>query len=97
MEKSFFVYMVTNKKDGTIYTGVTSNLPKRIWEHKNGVVEGFTKKYKLKMLVWFEEHDRAENAIKRERQIKEWKRDWKINRISEMNPEWNDLYEQICQ
>jgi putative endonuclease len=97
MKKAFFVYMMTNKKNGTIYTGMTSNLSKRIWEHKNEVADSFTKEYGLKTLVWYEAHDTAESAIKREKNIKEWQRDWKIKRIVEINPEWNDLYEQICR
>ena len=91
MEKNFFVYMMASGKNGTIYTGVTSDLKKRIWEHKNNVAEGFTKKYNVHNLVWYEPHDNAESAIVREKRIKDWKRDWKIKRIIEMNPEWRDL------
>jgi putative endonuclease len=97
MEKNFFVYMLANQKNGTLYIGVTSDLPKRVWEHKNKVVEGFTEKYDVDKLVWFEQHDNAESAITREKQMKEWKRDWKIKRIAEMNPDWNDLYDDICK
>ncbi|HOO50900.1 MAG TPA: GIY-YIG nuclease family protein [Alphaproteobacteria bacterium] len=97
MEKNFFVYMMASGKNGTIYTGVTSDLKKRIWEHKNNVAEGFTKKYNVHNLVWYEPHDNAESAIVREKRIKDWKRDWKIKRIIEMNPEWRDLYDDICQ
>jgi putative endonuclease len=97
MEKNFFVYMLASQKNGTLYIGVTSDLPKRVWEHKNKVVEGFTEKYDVDKLVWFEQHDNAESAITREKQMKEWKRDWKIKRIAEMNPDWNDLYDDISK
>lgn len=97
MTKNFFVYMLASGKNGTLYIGVTSDLPKRIWEHKNNVVEGFTEKYDVNQLVWFEQHGNAESAITREKQMKEWKRDWKIKRIVEFNPEWIDLYDDICK
>jgi putative endonuclease len=97
MDKNFFVYMLASQKNGTLYIGVTSDLPKRIWEHKNKVVEGFTEKYDVDKLVWFEQHDNAESAITREKQMKEWKREWKIKRIAEMNPDWKDLYDDICR
>ncbi|TNE60205.1 MAG: GIY-YIG nuclease family protein [Alphaproteobacteria bacterium] len=90
--KSFFVYMVTNRKHGTLYIGVTSNLPKRIHEHRSNAVEGFTKQYSLHRLVYFEKLDDAENAILREKRIKEWKRAWKVQLIEKENPEWNDLF-----
>ena len=97
MDKQFCVYILTNKINGTLYVGVTSNLPKRIWEHKNEVVEGFTKKHGLKKLVYFAAFFDAENAIKHEKKLKKWPRQWKLNVINESNPEWNDLYEDICQ
>jgi putative endonuclease len=97
IEKNFFVYMLASGKNGTLYIGVTSDLKKRIWEHKNNVVEGFTEKYDVHDLVWFEQHENAESAITREKQMKEWKREWKIKRINEMNPEWRDLYDDICK
>jgi len=97
MEKRFFVYMLASKKNGTLYIGVTSDLPKRVWEHKNGVAEGFTEKYDVHNLVWYEPHETAEGAISREKRLKEWKREWKIKRIVESNPEWKDLYDEICQ
>ena len=93
--KSFYVYILTNKRNGTLYIGVTSDLTKRIWQHKEGVVDGFTKKYNLKKLVYYESHGNAENAIRREKRLKEWKRKWKINLIEDQNPEWEDLYENI--
>jgi putative endonuclease len=79
-----------------LYIGVTSNLAQRIWQHKQGVVDGFTKKYRVKNLVYFELHDTAESAITREKQIKKWERAWKLRLIEENNPEWKDLYGLIC-
>jgi len=95
MDRQPCVYILASKRNGTLYTGVTSNLAKRVWEHKNGVVEGFTKKYKVHNLVWFEVHETMEFAIKREKAIKEWKRSWKIKVIEEMNPQWRDLYGEL--
>lgn len=88
--------MTASKTNGTIYTGVTSELIQRIAQHKNGTHDGFTKKYAVKHLVWYEIHDNPESAIKREKQIKEWKRDRKKNLIEKNNPSWKDLYESIC-
>ena len=87
---------MTNKKHGTLYTGVTSNLKKRVWEHKNHVVAGFTQKYNLNKLVYFEVLDNEIAAIEREKQVKNWHRDWKIKQINKKNPEWQDLFEEIC-
>ena len=95
MDKQFYVYILANARNGTLYVGVTSNLPKRIWEHKNGFVEGFTKKHGLSLLVWYEVHATAYEAITREKRIKAWKRDWKLRLIEAMNPYWNDLYDSI--
>ena len=95
MDKQFYVYILTNTRNGTLYVGVTSNLPKRIWEHKNGFVEGFTKEHGLGMLVWYETHATAYEAITREKRIKAWKREWKLRLIEGMNPYWNDLYDSI--
>ncbi len=89
------VYILANKKNGTLYVGVTSNLVKRIWEHKNNIVEGFTKKYSVHNLVWYELHESMLSAINREKRIKNWKREWKIRRIEEKNPQWTDLYKSI--
>lgn len=89
------VYIITNKKNGVLYTGVTSNLIKRIYEHKHGLMDGFTKKYACKILVFFETHESMEAAITREKQIKAGSRKKKINLIEEKNPEWLDLYEVI--
>jgi putative endonuclease len=83
---------MTNRRNGTLYTGVTSNLIKRVYEHKNGLVEGFTKKYGVHFLVWFEMHQTAETAFTREKQIKKWNRSWKLELIEKENPEWHDLY-----
>jgi len=94
--KEFYVYILCSKRNGTLYTGVTSNLPKRIYEHKHNLVDGFTKKYGVHSLVWFERHESADEAITREKQIKKWNRKWKLELIEEKNPEWNDLYDSIC-
>ncbi len=91
----YYVYILTNKKQGTLYIGVTNDLVRRIWEHKNHVVEGFTEKYKLGRLVYYEETDNVESAIQREKQLKNWHRPWKITLIEKNNPEWNDLYAGI--
>ena len=96
MEKHFFVYMLASNRNGTLYIGVTSDLPKRIWEHKNKVVDGFTKKYKVDRLVWFQACPDAEAAIVREKQLKEWQRKWKLELIETTNPYWRDLYEDLA-
>ena len=93
--KEYYVYMMASKKNGTLYTGVTSNIIKRVWEHKSGFVPGFTKKYKVDRLVYFEEHGDIMEAIKREKNIQSWKRLWKIRLIEEENPNWYDLYAGI--
>ena len=87
--------MLASAKYGTLYTGFTSDLIKRIWEHKSDVVQGFTKRYGAHMLVWFEQHERMESAISREKALKAWKRDWKLNLIEAANPEWRDLYSDL--
>ena len=89
------VYLLASRRNGTLYVGVTSDLIKRIWEHKNHVVAGFTKKYGVDKLVWYEPHDSMESAIQREKAIKEWKRAWKLDLIEKANPEWVDLYETL--
>jgi putative endonuclease len=93
--KGGWAYIVTNRPNGTLYVGVTSNLPRRIWEHREGVVEGFTKRYRLKRLVYVERYDDIGSAIQRERNLKHWPRAWKVNLILATNPEWADLYDQI--
>ena len=95
MTKQGFVYILTNKNNTTLYIGVTSNLIKRIYEHKNKLVDGFTKKYNLNKLVYFESLDNITAAIEREKQLKNWHRNWKINLITEFNKEWKDLYDDI--
>ena len=89
------VYLLASGKNGTLYAGVTSNLVKRVWEHKEKLTEGFTKKYAVDILVWYELHGTMESAISREKAIKEWKRLWKLRLIEEENPDWKDLYDQI--
>jgi putative endonuclease len=95
MDRSFCVYILASQRNGTLYVGVTSALVQRVWQHKQGFVEGFTKTHGTKFLVWFEQHDNAESAITREKQIKNWNRAWKIRIIEELNPYWNDLYSEI--
>jgi putative endonuclease len=92
---SAWVYMMANRRDGVIYVGVTSDLPKRVWEHREGIVEGFTKRYRLKRLVYVERHADILSAIQREKNIKHWPRAWKVALIEEQNPEWNDLFDQL--
>jgi putative endonuclease len=92
MEKQPCVYIMTNRPHGTLYVGVTSSLIKRIWEHKNSVVAGFTKQYDVKSLVWYELHETMESAFNREKNIKEWKRQWKLDLIEKNNQNWEDLY-----
>ena len=89
------VYMVASQKNGTLYTGVTSNLPRRAFEHREGLAEGFTKKYGCKLLVWYEVHETMEAAIVREKQIKAGSREKKLGLIQTLNPEWNDLYDTL--
>ena len=89
------VYILASKRNGTLYVGVTSNLPKRIWEHKNDLVAGFTQKHRVHHLVWYEVHDEVESAITREKQLKRWKRAWKIDLIEKTNQDWTDRYESI--
>ncbi|CUQ65939.1 GIY-YIG nuclease family protein [Candidatus Nitrospira inopinata] len=89
------VYILTSRRNGTLYVGVTSDLVKRVWEHKQDLVEGFTKRYQVHRLVWYEPHESMESAIRREKAIKEWKRRWKLALIEKLNPEWQDLYESL--
>ena len=95
MNKQFFVYILASKRNGTLYTGITSDLVKRVWQHKNNSVEGFTKKYNVKILVYYEICNDAESAITREKRIKKWRRAWKLRLIEEKNPHWKDLYDEI--
>lgn len=89
------VYIMASKPRGTLYTGVTSDLIRRVWQHREGLIDGFTKRYDVKMLVWYEEHETMPQAIAREKAIKNWRRDWKIRLIEEMNRYWADLYGKI--
>ena len=86
---------MASKRNGTLYVGVTSNLPRRAYEHREGLIEGFTKKYGVKMLVWYERHDTMLAAIEREKSIKRWPRRWKLELIEKHNPTWRDLYEEL--
>ena len=91
----YFVYIITNKPYGTLYVGVTRDLVRRIYEHRSGFVDGFSKRHDLGCLVWYESHEDILAAITREKLIKKWRRDWKINLVQTENPEWLDLYESI--
>ncbi len=93
--KEAWVYILANKRNGTLYVGVTSNLPRRMHEHKEGLIEGFTRKYGIKRLVWAERHDTITSAIQREKTIKHWPRQWKINLIQATNPTWRDLHNDL--
>jgi len=89
------VYILASKRNGTLYIGVTSDLAKRVWQHKNDVVDGFTKRYSVHQLVWYKLHETMESAIEREKTLKNWKRAWKLELIENSNPSWQDLYETI--
>ncbi|MEO0440642.1 MAG: GIY-YIG nuclease family protein [Pseudomonadota bacterium] len=95
--KPGFVYFMANRKNGAIYTGVTSNLIKRVHDHRDGTVDGFTRQHDCKRLVWFEQYDDLQEARRREMQIKKWKRDWKVRLIEEANPDWKDLWFEIVK
>ena len=88
----YYVYILASKRNGTLYIGVTNDLVKRVHEHKNGMIEGFTKKYGVHMLVYYEQTNDSYSAIEREKRLKRWKRQWKIDLIQKSNPEWRDLY-----
>ena len=91
----YHVYLLASRRQGTLYVGVTRDLVRRVWQHKEGVVEGFTRDYGVKKLVWFESTGSVEAAIAREKQIKNWKRAWKIALIEQENPQWRDLYPEL--
>ena len=93
---SFYVYILANRRNGTLYVGMTDDLVKRIWMHKTEVLAGFTKEYGVKMLVWYEVHESRGSAFARERQIKKWNRAWKLELIEKMNPSWRDLFDEIA-
>ena len=95
MKRACCVYIMANGRNGTLYIGVTSDLPKRVWEHKNDAAKGFTQKYKIHTLVYYEQTENINSAIEREKQMKKWNRKWKLRIIEEFNPEWRDLYEDI--
>ena len=95
MNKQPAVYILASKRNGTLYVGVTSDLVKRIWEHKNNMVKGFTRRYGVHRLVWYELHESMESAIQREKRLKEWRRAWKLELIEGTNPDWQDLYDAM--
>ncbi|CAN5420098.1 GIY-YIG nuclease family protein [soil metagenome] len=95
MDEPACVYIMASGRNGTIYLGVTSDLPRRVWEHRNGVIEGFTKKYHCRTLVWYRAFDSMEAARRRELQMKEWRRAWKVREIEGLNPAWDDLFETL--
>jgi putative endonuclease len=95
MKKNFYVYILASRRRGTLYVGVTSDLIKRVYEHKSGLVDGFTRQYRVHRLVYYEIAENAEVALTRERQIKKWNRVWKLKLIEERNPEWKDLYDSL--
>lgn len=92
---NYCVYILASKKNGTLYVGVTNNLIKRVFEHKNDMVQGFTEKYKVHRLVYYEQTDDVNSAIAREKSLKKWNREWKIKLIEKINPEWEDLYNKL--
>ena len=93
--KQYYIYILASRKNGTLYVGVTSDLLKRIYEHKQNLIDGFTKKYNVHTLVYYEAHNDIQEAIIREKQIKKWNRRWKLRLIEERNPEWRDLYYEV--
>lgn len=95
--RSAYVYILASQRNGTLYVGSTSDIIKRTWEHKNKVIAGFTARYNVHMLVYYEAHELYVEAARREKRFKNWPRQWKINLIEKINPEWRDLYEEICQ
>ncbi len=95
MEKTSYVYILASRPYGTLYIGVTADLARRVWQHRSGVVHGFTKEHNVHQLVWYETHSSIDAAITREKQLKRWLRNWKINLIQSTNPAWRDLYEEI--
>jgi putative endonuclease len=95
MDRAYYVYMLASSRYGTLYLGVTSNLVKRVWQHREELAEGFSKEYAVKKLVWFEVHKEVYAALTREKQLKKWRREWKIALIQQANPMWRDLYPDI--
>jgi putative endonuclease len=92
VERIFYVYIMASQRNGTLYTGVTSNLSRRVYEHREGLIKGFTSKYGVTMLVWYEDFPTADEAITSEKRIKRWRRAWKLELIEKLNPQWLDLY-----
>jgi putative endonuclease len=97
MPQQFYVYILASKRNGTLYVGVTNDLVRRVWEHKADAVEGFTRRYSVHQLVWYEVAATPLAAITREKQLKKWNRAWKLRLINQMNPEWKDLYDEISR
>ncbi|MBI5299923.1 MAG: GIY-YIG nuclease family protein [Deltaproteobacteria bacterium] len=95
MTRKYFVYIMASQRNGTLYIGVTSDIVRRVYEHKNNLIKGFTEKYKVHRLVYVEETDDVSVAITREKQLKKWKRSWKLRLIESMNPEWRDLHNEL--
>jgi len=92
---AFFVYILANKRNGTLYVGMTDDLVKRVWQHRNEIIPGFATRYGIKLLVWYEPHETRETAFARERQIKKWNRVWKLELIEKQNPSWRDLGDEV--
>jgi putative endonuclease len=92
---AFFVYILANKRNGTLYVGMTDDLAKRVWQHRDNLIPGFTQRYGVKMLVWYEMHESRESAFIREHQIKKWNRAWKLELIEKANPNWRDLWADL--
>lgn len=95
MEKTFYVYILASKRNGALYIGFTSNLARRVYEHRNGLIEGFSKKYNVHHLVYYENFLYVDQALNREKRLKKWKRQWKIDLVEKFNPEWRDLYIEL--
>ena len=95
-QHQYYVYIIASKPNVTLYIGVTNDLVRRVYEHKNGLISGFAKKYNIKLLVYFEIYEYVYHALQREKTLKHWPREWKIKRIEESNPYWKDLYEALC-
>ncbi|MEA3011972.1 MAG: putative endonuclease [Sphingomonadales bacterium] len=96
MARPGYVYIMASRRNGTLYPGVTSDLPGRIYQHRNGLIDGFSKRYNCRTLVWYEVHDDIQDARARELRMKKWKRAWKLRAIEGMNPDWRDLFEEIA-
>jgi putative endonuclease len=94
---SFYVYILASRRNGTLYIGMTDDLARRVWQHRVDAVPGFTSKYGVKMLVWYEQHENRESAFVRERQLKKWNRAWKLQLIEGMNPAWRDLWDDLLK